>query len=240
MKAGLNILRRPREGARVARLGRPSIKRTGKGESNMKRALSAMATIALLAATSTASAQTMEDGASNIDFGVGAGVTFPQGDLGDFTKTGWHIAGMLGWRPATMPVGFRFDLAYHGLSGKDIDLGTGGEAEGPNVRVIALTANAELDLSRLSGSAMKFRQSGSGEEGSASVYLTGGVGAYNGKIEDGDSETDLGINVGAGVNFFLAGMQAFVEGRFHNVFSDDTSVRMIPITFGVRFGGPGR
>jgi hypothetical protein len=202
----------------------------------MKRVTFAMSTIALLVSVSTARAQEMGGAASTIDFGVAGGVTFPQGDIGDFTKTGWHLAGLVGWTPPTMPVGFRFDLMYHGLPGKEINLGKG-SIEGSDFRIFAGTANVELDLSKLSGSAMgNLRQAA--EAGTASIYLTGGVGIYNGKIEDGDSETDFGINVGGGVNFNLAGMRAFAEGKFHNVFTDGSSARFIPISFGVRFGGP--
>lgn len=204
----------------------------------MKRVTFAMSTIALLVSVSTARAQEMGSAASTIDFGVAAGVTFPQGDVGDFTKTGWHLAGLVGWTPPTMPVGFRFDLMYHGLPGKEINTG-GGSVEGRDFRVIAGTANVELDLSKLTGTAMRnLRQAA--EPGSASVYLTGGVGVYNGKVEDFDSSTDFGINVGGGVNFNLAGMRTFAEGRFHNIFSDGESARIIPLSFGVRFGGPTR
>ncbi|HJR43059.1 MAG TPA: outer membrane beta-barrel protein [Gemmatimonadaceae bacterium] len=202
----------------------------------MKRVTFAMTTIALLVAVSSAHAQEMGS-ASTVDFGVAGGITFPQGDVGDFTKTGWHLQGLMGWSPPTMPVAFRFDLMYHGLPGKEINLG-GGSVEGPDFRVLAGTANVELDLSRLTGTAISNLRQSTAEPGSASVYLTGGVGVYNSKIEDFDSETDLGINVGGGVNFNLAGLRTFVEGRFHNIFSDGESARMIPITVGIRFGGP--
>ncbi|HJU88293.1 MAG TPA: hypothetical protein VJ672_02820 [Gemmatimonadaceae bacterium] len=202
----------------------------------MRRVTFAMCTIALLVSVSTARAQEVGSAASTIDFGVAGGITFPQGDLGDFTKTGWHIAGLVGWTPPAMPVAFRFDLMYHGLPGKEINIGKG-SVEGPDFRVFAGTANVELDLSKLTGSAMSnLRQAE--EPGTAAVYLTGGVGVYNGKVEEGDSETDFGINIGGGVNFNLAGMRAFAEGKFHNVFSDGESARIIPLSFGVRFGGP--
>ena len=205
----------------------------------MKRALYAT-TVALLVAASTAGAQEVGGGTtSTVDFGVAGGITFPQGDVGDHTKTGWHLQGLVGWTPPAFPVSFRFDLMYHGLPGKDINIGTGPSIEGPDFRTIAGTANVELDLSKLSGSAIRNLQS-TNEPGSASVYLTGGLGVYNSKVEDQGGNTDFGINVGAGVNFFLAGMRTFVEGRFHGIFTDGESARLIPITVGVRFGGPSR
>jgi hypothetical protein len=199
----------------------------------MKRVTFAMATIATLVLGPAARAQTLESSTSTIDFGIAGGITFPQGDLGDFTGTGWHLMGLVGWQPATMPVGFRFDLTYFGLPGKEINIGGGQEVDGPDARVIAGLANVELDLSRLSGTAMQ----GTNEPGSASVYLTGGLGVYNRDGDDIDGETALGLNVGAGVNFFLAGMRTFGEAKLHNMFADDISTRLIVASFGVRFGG---
>lgn len=203
----------------------------------MKRVTFAMAAIATLVLGPAARAQTLESSTSTIDFGVAAGISFPSGDLGDFTGTGWHLMGLVGWQPATMPVGFRFDLMYTGLPGKEITIPGGGEVDGPDARVIAGIANVELDLSRLSGTAYRPLQN-QNEPGSASVYLQGGLGLYNSDSEDTDSETDLGLNVGGGVNFFLAGLRTFAEAKLHNIFADDDfSARIITATFGIRFGG---
>jgi hypothetical protein len=69
------------------------------------------------------------------------------------------------------------------------------------------------------------------------------VGLYNGKVTgddvigDPESETDFGINAGAGFDFVAGAVGLFVEGRFHNVFTEDESTNFIPITVGVRLGG---
>jgi hypothetical protein len=73
-------------------------------------------------------------------------------------------------------------------------------------------------------------------------YLIGGVGLYNAKatgddVIDDSSETDFGINGGAGFDFQAGNVGVFVEGRFHNVFSDPSNTNFIPITVGVRLGG---
>jgi hypothetical protein len=54
-----------------------------------------------------------------------------------------------------------------------------------------------------------------------------------------DSETDFGINAGAGFDFQAGAVGLFIEGRFHNVFTEDESTNFIPITVGVRLGGGG-
>lgn len=202
----------------------------------MKRVVFAVTALALLGTATTVRAQSTT---SPVDFGVAGGISFPMGDLGDFTKTGWHLAGLVGWQPATLPLGFRFDLMYNRFAGKEINTGKG-TIDGPDARTIAGTVNVELDLSRLSGTAASPLQAAGREPGTVGVYLTGGVGLYNSDVdvEGSDASTDFGINVGAGLNFNLAGMRTFAETRFHNIFSDGESVRFLPVTIGIRFGGP--
>jgi hypothetical protein len=54
-----------------------------------------------------------------------------------------------------------------------------------------------------------------------------------------ESSTDFGINAGAGFDFQAGNVGLFLEGRFHNIFSDPNNSNFIPITIGVRFGGGG-
>jgi hypothetical protein len=54
-----------------------------------------------------------------------------------------------------------------------------------------------------------------------------------------ESSTDFGVNAGAGFDFQAGSVGLFVEGRFHNVFSDGSDGTFIPITVGIRFGGGG-
>jgi opacity protein-like surface antigen len=78
-------------------------------------------------------------------------------------------------------------------------------------------------------------------------YLIGGVGVYNikttgaddvgGVVDTDNSTTKFGLNAGAGFDIKAGGVGLFVEGRFHDVFTDGTNFRFIPITVGVRFGG---
>jgi hypothetical protein len=56
-------------------------------------------------------------------------------------------------------------------------------------------------------------------------------------VGDPGSNTDFGINGGAGFDFQAGALGLFVEGRFHNVFSDPDNTNFIPITVGVRLGG---
>ena len=50
-----------------------------------------------------------------------------------------------------------------------------------------------------------------------------------------DSETNVGLNGGAGIDIPLSGIGAFVEARYHTVFRDGENLNMLPVTVGIRF-----
>ena len=145
--------------------------------------------------------------------GLAAGASVPIGDLGDATSTGFHALGTLSVSgTATMPLGLRIDGMYNSLSGK---------REGPDVNV--WTVNGNLVYAFPGGL-------------TATPYLIGGAGWYNLKADGADEGTnELGINAGIGARFALSGFSTFAEVRFHNVFTDDNSAQLIPITFGILF-----
>ncbi|MFN2399633.1 MAG: outer membrane beta-barrel protein [Gemmatimonadaceae bacterium] len=199
----------------------------------MNRLSNALSVLLLSLVTVAPQAQEMSE--SSVTFGLGAGVSLPIGAFGDVAETGFHGQAMIGFLIPNIPVSMRGDLMYHSFSGKDVSA-FGTTFKGPDSRIIAGAVNGTWNLSRSDDA------SGSG---GSNVYLIGGVGLYNFKAEGGDdedfdesSETKFGLNVGAGFLFNLVGLDTFAEARFHNVFTSDESVRMIPITIGVMFGGP--
>jgi opacity protein-like surface antigen len=74
-------------------------------------------------------------------------------------------------------------------------------------------------------------------------YLIGGAGVYNFKptgdavIGDPGSETKFGLNAGAGFDIKAGAAGLFVEGRFHNIFTEGSNTQFIPLNVGVRLGG---
>ena len=178
----------------------------------MRRILSSSAVVlAAIVAASPANAQ------RRTALGVAAGATIPTGVLGDATSVGYHILGTLAISgTASSPLGFRIDGMYNGLSGKDV-----GPVEGPDVKV--WTINGNLVYAIPGGTTV-------------TPYIIGGAGWYNAKAEGADeSDGNFGINGGVGLRFALSGFSTFAEARFHNVFSDPESTRMIPLTFGIMF-----
>ena len=167
---------------------------------------------------------------AQLRFSLGGGVTLPTGTFGDQAGTGWHGMGAIGFQPADFPVGFQVDGMYHSF-GVDV---TGIDADW---QLIEGTANVVF----------KFKSS---EESKFHPYLIGGVGGYNVKLtgddaEGFDSETDFGVNAGAGFDFDLGNVSAFIEARYHAIFSgtvdpetlEDATASFVPITLGIRFGG---
>ena len=156
---------------------------------------------------------TPADAQRRTSFGFAAGASVPVGDLGDATSTGYHVLGTLSISgTASTPLGFRVDGMFNSLSGK---------SQGPDLSI--WTVNGNLVYAFPGGLA-------------ATPYLIGGAGWYNLKAEEAEEGTnELGINAGIGARFALSGFSTFAEVRFHNVFTDGNSARLIPITFGILF-----
>jgi hypothetical protein len=160
--------------------------------------------------------------AQGAEFAIGGGVSIPTGDFGDASDIGWQGTAAISFVPRSMPIGFQFDGTYSrfGVDGP-LDI---------NTQFIYGTGNVVYKFSSSEGT--RFRP-----------YLIGGLGLYNVKAVGDDalsdaSETDFGINAGAGFDFKAGGAGLFIEGRFHNVFSEGPSdAQFIPITLGIRFGG---
>lgn len=205
-------------------------------------AAAAIAAGALCAAVPAARAQSMQAPPGTVHFGLGAGATIPTGSVSDLHNTGWHLQGLVDWMSATSPIGFRGDLGYTSLGGKDINVGT-----------TTLHADA-LHLWSATGDAVwTFRSS---TNASPFVpYVLGGIGLYHrngttvvnsntGAASVDGSSTNFGLNAGVGVMVELSGFSTFAEARFHNVFSgavdgagNKTSAHYFPLTVGIRFGG---
>ncbi|WP_309669576.1 outer membrane beta-barrel protein [Gemmatimonas sp.] len=181
----------------------------------MNRISKYVAVAALMVTPAMVSAQS-----SAVGFGVSGGLAVPTGDLGDRVDAGYSIAGHVFLKPAsTKNLRFRGDVSYASFDYKNIDASS---------RSLGFVGNALLDLST---------------SGGVKPYVLGGLGAFNGKTSTqlgsaavvSTSSTDVGIQVGGGLNFQLSGFSTFLEVKYVNVFADGNSTGYIPITFGVRF-----
>jgi hypothetical protein len=187
----------------------------------MNGLLKSLAVFGVVAASTVGSAWSQ----TPVSFGLGGGISIPTGSTSDALKTGWHGIALVRFKPAASPVGFQIDGMYHRLSVEDggLDL---------DVTTQVLNGSANVVFGFPVSETTRFRP-----------YLIGGVGLYNFDLKGDDapanveSETDFGFNAGAGFDVGFGGGTFFVEGRFHNVFSEGTDTKLIPVSVGVRFGG---
>ncbi|HKT08974.1 MAG TPA: outer membrane beta-barrel protein [Gemmatimonadaceae bacterium] len=194
----------------------------------MKSSWSALVVIAGLMVTAGASASHAQI-SSPIGFGLVGGSSSPAGPLSDLAKSGWHAGAFLELNLPVVPVGFRLEGAWHQFHDKPI-AGGGGST---GARIEAGTLNATYTLLPLP---------------IIKPYLIGGVGEYNvrlttpvvalpggGTTGGTTTQTKTGMNVGAGVRVQLGGFAAFVEARWHDVFTSGKDVQMVPVSVGLRF-----
>jgi hypothetical protein len=167
--------------------------------------------------------------AQGAEFSLGGGIGIPLGSFDDAAKLGWHGLAAVSFVPNGWPVGIQIDGSYQQFSLDDAAFpGTTGLKN----RFLMGTGNIVF----------KFKTS---EESSFRPYLIGGGGVYNTKVTGGDTpgvvlpggETKFGINAGAGFDFKAGAAGLFLEGRFHDVFTDGENLKFIPITVGIRLGG---
>lgn len=193
----------------------------------MKRTLrllgSTLGMMTVLAAPAALSAQPASQSASQsasdrlVTLGVSGGVSLPNGDYTEGLESGYTLAGHLYLKPGTFTsLRFRGDVSFDKWNAEAENAGS--------FRSLGFVVNAMYEFPTASTSIVR-------------PYLLGGLGAFNTEASDADSDSDtnLGLQVGGGLNFALSGFTTFAEAKFVNVFTDGSSLRYIPITFGVRF-----
>ena len=176
----------------------------------MHRMVKGLAAVALVAATAGAAQ------AQGIKFGMHVGAGMPTGTLGEGLGTGFQAGAELAIKPAMLPVGLRVDADFNQFGFKE-------GVEG-NFRVISGSANAVYRMPLTA----------------AAPYLIGGLGMYNGKVggveglED-EGSTELGFQIGGGLELNLAGMATALEVKLVNVMTEGEASRYVPVTLRIMF-----
>jgi opacity protein-like surface antigen len=160
---------------------------------------------------------------------IGGGASVPVGDLSNFYDAGYNVQGALLINFGGLPIKLRTDVNYSRLKLKDFLGTTPSNYSDDAATLLGGMANLSLSLG----------------VGPVRPYLLAGVGAFNVKPADtgtsaAESSIEFAINGGAGLQIRLFGIDAFLESRLNNVYTDkgiiDTKgIQMIPITFGVIF-----
>jgi hypothetical protein len=157
-----------------------------------------------------------------ISFGVGGGLSLPQGDVDDDVNTGWHglVTAALG--SPMQPLGLRLDVAYNRFGFSDqLSTALGGEG---HLTVGSATLNVTYRLPKATWQ--------------VSPYVLWGIGAYRTDCSIGpgcESRVRYGWNYGLGAKFFFLGFTNFIEIRGHRTKSRTGDVHYFPLTFGIMF-----
>ncbi|MGH7469444.1 MAG: outer membrane beta-barrel protein [Longimicrobiales bacterium] len=159
-----------------------------------------------------------------VRIGFGGGVSVPTSNTADALKNGINGQAFLLLDPG-IGFPFRFNLGYQKFDFKEAILGTAVTGES---QILSGVAGLTLNLFSL---------------GPLRPYITAGVGAFSLKETTGEvSESNMrfGIDGGGGLALKLGRLEAFVEGRVQNVYTeagviDTKTIRAIPVTFGILF-----
>jgi opacity protein-like surface antigen len=161
-------------------------------------------------------------GTSGFHFGLGGGITQPQGEAEDILDDGWNAGAVATFNFPAVPIGIRVDGWYHRLDNNTERTGERGGTD-----IIAGTANAVLGFRFLV----------------VKPYVLGGVGYYRldfstRTIHEGsffDQENETGWNAGAGVSISLRKIDLFVEARYHSVSTEGDRFEFVPVSLGLVF-----
>lgn len=205
--------------------------------------------MAVIAAPFTAQAQS--DTTSGVGLGLLGGATFPVGNYSDIASTGFHAGGFLDFGRRLGPAGLRLDVLYHGFGDRDL-LTTGDNSTQVTLSnkysMVSGTFNLVFGIPL--------------EASPVRPYVIGGAGAYYVKNSPkcvigcgpllnvwDESTTKFGLNGGAGIEFGLAGASAFIEARYHHIFSgtpdltcfnesncNRAAAKLVPLSAGIRLG----
>lgn len=205
----------------------------------MKRTAINAAILGLILSAAAAPLSAQAIVSSPVRFGIMGGATIPLSDLKNEAKTGWNAGALVSIGVPLVPVSFRIDGQWHQLKGKGFPccqiVGAGGSSRYPDFRIIDGTADVVYTF----GAALPTK-----------FYVIGGVGAYNERVRDPDtdisaSSTKFGLNAGVGFKFQLTGFATFIEARYHNVIhgseigdtnsGDAKSLQFLPISVGITF-----
>jgi hypothetical protein len=184
----------------------------------------------LIAATVQAQGTSGSTSGRPFKLGGALGATVPLGDFSDGADLGFHLGGLIEYKPQSLPVSLRGEITYHRNGLKSDFFGSNGfdNVDG-NASIFAFVGNVSVPFGDAASSARP--------------YAIGGLGLYrtkfSGDVPGGNtlsrSSTDFGLNVGGGFTFNLSGFETFVEARFHSVFTDVSNTNFIPLSFGFRF-----
>jgi len=164
---------------------------------------------------------------------LGGGMAFLAGEEDRlYFEDGFNVAGAVRVDVPALQIGLRLEASYSGIGGRNRSTQT--VPGGPDTlrlgdfSVLGGTISASYDLSSAARPVRPYLLAGLG------VFRTEADAILYGQPVSGAS-TDFGLTAGIGTNFRLGGLGAFAEARIHNIFGDDGSAHLYPLTLGLIF-----
>jgi opacity protein-like surface antigen len=187
----------------------------------MNRVLQFVITVAVASAAAVATVS-----AQSVHFGLGGGLTLPTGDYKNADNAGWHALGKVDIGIPMSPVAVRIDALFGQTKHKDV----GGSAVDGKTQLIGGLANLVYKIP-VPAPIVK-------------PYILGGAGVYNVKLTITNSvppvdtsQTKFAWDFGAGATFGVGPARFFVEARYVSIQESGSSLKFIPVTAGLSFGG---
>lgn len=172
--------------------------------------------------------------------GFSGGLAMPTGDFSDAASTGFNFGASGTWM-FTPAVGVGVDLGYFMWNGSD-ELNDALTAIATAAEGTPTDVEAKFSAIQAGGHLMYMFPS----SGSIKPWLKGGLGIYNFKFktesdnssyEGDDSESNMGINVGGGINMGSSPNMSYgIGAAYHTIFTEDESTSLFTVNLNVMFG----
>ena len=200
----------------------------------VRRTCAAFAGLVVLSSPAFAQVGTRMEEQHMVRVGFGGGVTVPVSDARDAFKDGVNGTGFVLVHLTQGLPALRFAFSYDRFKLKPVSGVTpaAGEDEAGHSQILGGTAGIKLHL--IPGPVRPFVMAGLGAFNVRQL-----VNAASGSTTT--SQTNFGIDGGAGVEIKIGRMAAFAEGRVQNVYTksnglvNKNSIQSIPVTFGIMF-----
>lgn len=200
----------------------------------VRRTCAALGCLAALSSAATAQVGSMGGEEQHmVRVGFGGGVTVPVSDAKDAFKNGVNGTGFVLVRLGPLPA-LRVALSYDRFDLKSLATsvaGAGPTDEGHS-SILGGTVGLRLHL----------------VPGPVRPYVMAGLGAFNvqqlvnqANVSTTTSDTNFGVDGGAGVEIKIGRLAAFAEGRIQNVYTKNgglinkNSIQSVPVSFGIVF-----
>lgn len=175
---------------------------------------------AVLLVPSLASAQIMH---KPLSFALYGGASVPMGDASDAFNTGYTVGGAMDLRAPTSMFGLRAEAGYASMGVKGLS------GSGVSAHTTDLGGNLNLVMWTPAGNTIMPYLTGGGS------YSHLGISASDGDQSASQSDNRFGFNAGAGLDFPMGPFGARVDVRYKQISTEGSSIKTVPLTFGIRF-----